>query len=254
MLRCAAVLALFAFAVQVRADAPATIARVKASVFPIGTFVATRAPQFEFLGTAFAVGDGSLLATNAHVVARSLDAAHRESYAVLLPATTHGASGQVRTVHSVVVDEATDLAILKLDDGPRLVPLALFDSDLVRDGQDVLLTGYPLGPVLGAFPTTHRGMISAIAPVALPQARAADLNTRVVHALEAGPFTVFQLDATVYPGHSGSPVYDPVSGRVLGIVNMVFVKGTKEAVLKDPSGIAYAIPAKHLQLLLERIR
>ena len=39
-------------------------------------------------------------------------------------------------------------------------------------------------------------------------------------------------------------------GEVLGVVNMVFVKSTKEAVLAQPSGITYAVPANHLDALL----
>jgi hypothetical protein len=31
---------------------------------------------------------------------------------------------------------------------------------------------------------------------------------------------------------------------------MVFVKGTKEAVLSQPSGITYAVPSTHLEALL----
>jgi hypothetical protein len=46
-------------------------------------------------------------------------------------------------------------------------------------------------------------------------------------------------------------VYDPATGEVLGIVNMVFVKRTKESALTDPSGITYAVPANHLRALLQ---
>jgi S1-C subfamily serine protease len=65
---------------------------------------------------------------------------------------------------------------------------------------------------------------------------------------------VFQLDATAYPGNSGSPLFDPATGEVVGIVNMVFVKGTKEAALAQPSGITYAIPSQHLLELLRSTR
>ena len=54
-----------------------------------------------------------------------------------------------------------------------------------------------------------------------------------------------------YPGNSGSPVYDVESGEVIGIINMVFVKATRESALSQPSGITYAIPVNHLQSLLE---
>jgi len=66
---------------------------------------------------------------------------------------------------------------------------------------------------------------------------------------------VFQLDATAYPGNSGSPLYAPDTGEVVGVVNMVFVKGTKEAALTQPSGISYAIPSRYLiELLRQRSR
>jgi serine protease Do len=60
---------------------------------------------------------------------------------------------------------------------------------------------------------------------------------------------IFQLDATAYPGNSGSPLYDSAKADAAGIINMVFVKGTKGAVLTQPSDITYAIPARHLQTL-----
>jgi S1-C subfamily serine protease len=65
---------------------------------------------------------------------------------------------------------------------------------------------------------------------------------------------VFQLDATAYPGNSGSPIYDPETGEVIGIVNMVLVKGTKEAALSSPTGITYAIPSRHLKALLDQTK
>ncbi|HNA28946.1 MAG TPA: S1C family serine protease, partial [Thiobacillaceae bacterium] len=62
-------------------------------------------------------------------------------------------------------------------------------------------------------------------------------------------FDIFQLDATAFPGNSGSPLYDGDTGEVIGVINSVFVKGAKENILKDPSGIAYAIPTRYVQAL-----
>ena len=64
---------------------------------------------------------------------------------------------------------------------------------------------------------------------------------------------MFQLDATAYPGNSGSPVYDPDTGDVIGVVNMVLVKSTKESVLTQPSGITYAIPSAHVLDVLKKV-
>ena len=41
---------------------------------------------------------------------------------------------------------------------------------------------------------------------------------------------------------------------VLGVINMVLVKATKESALTQPSGISYAIPAEHLRALLAKPR
>jgi S1-C subfamily serine protease len=65
---------------------------------------------------------------------------------------------------------------------------------------------------------------------------------------------VFQLDGIAYPGNSGSPVFEARSGAVVAIVNMVLVRATKESLLSQPSGIAYAVPAEHLRALLSAHR
>lgn len=237
------------------ADRADVVARVKASVVAVGTYERARSPQFQFLGTGFAVGDGSLIVTNAHVLPGALDGGKMETVAVLSPPGSKGGREQVewREARRVAQDPAVDLALLKVD-GPPLPPLKLKDSDSVREGQEILMTGFPIGAVLGPYPATHRGMIAAITPIAIPQARASQLDTPTLRRLSSGTFPVFQLDATAYPGNSGSPIYDPDTGEVVGIVNMVLVKSTKESVLKDPTGITYAIPARHLKALLDQPR
>ena len=230
-------------------DVSDTIARVKRSVVAVGTFERDRSPAFQFRGTGFAVAPGTTIVTNAHVLPDVLDPAHNEVLAILTPGA-HPESAEVREVRRIAVDAGSDLALLKLEGNP-LPALRLRDSATVKEGQEILMTGFPIGAVLGPYAATHRGMIAAITPIAIPQGRAADLNPAVVRRLSSGSFPVFQLDATAYPGNSGSPIYDPVTGDVLGIVNMVFVKGTKEAALSQPSGITYAVPANHLDALLK---
>jgi len=236
------------------ADRLATIDRVRSSVVAVGTFERTRSPQFQFLGTGFAVGDGTIVVTNAHVVPPLLDAARSETIAILLPGRTKDAKEevQVRDAKQIAVDPGTDLALLKIT-GPALAPLRIRDTDS-REGQEVYFTGFPIGAILGPFAATHRGMISVVTPIAIPQGRAADLDPRTLRRLSSGSFPVLQLDATAYPGNSGSPVYDPETGDVIGIINMVLVKSTKESALSQPSGITYAVPSRHLQSLLEKAR
>jgi S1-C subfamily serine protease len=244
---CAAVISVSTAAFA--ADSLDTIARVKASIIGVGSLERTRAPPFQFRGTGFVVGDGLTVVTNAHVLPRLLDSARSEVLAVALPA--HGTTpASVREATQLAVDYDSDLALLKLT-GTPLPALRVRDSDSVREGQEILLTGYPIGTVLGLVPATHRGIVAAITPIAIPQGRAGELDAAVVRRLGTGPFPVFQLDATAYPGNSGSPIYDPSTGDVLGIINMVFVKGTKEAALSQPSGITYAVPSTRLEALLK---
>lgn len=227
------------------------IARVRRSVVAVGTLQRTRTPAFRFIGTGFAVADGTRIATNAHVVDAIKDLARDEQFVVLLPGEKPGvqASATFRTVRRLASDPEHDLAVLALD-GPALPALALAASASVREGRNVYFTGFPIGAVLGPVPATHRAVVAAIVPIALPQGRAADLNPATIRKLTEGPFPVFQLDGTAYPGHSGSPVYDAASGEVVGVLNMVLVKATRESALSQPSGIAYAVPSEHLARLL----
>ncbi|HVC10788.1 MAG TPA: serine protease [Burkholderiales bacterium] len=225
------------------------IEKVKPSIVAVGTFERLRNPEFRFLGTGFAVGDGSLIATNNHVVPGALDSARFETVAIALPGP--GRTVQVRAAREVAADPSHDLALLRID-GPPLPALRVGDSERVREGDICLFTGFPIGPVLGLFPVTNRAMISAITPIVIPASNANQLNGRAIRRIAAGAYPVFQLDGTAYPGNSGSPLYDPRSAEVIGIVNMVFVKGTKESALTEPSGISYAIPARKLSELLTR--
>ena len=82
-----------------------------------------------------------------------------------------------------------------------------------------------------------------------PQARA--INLMPVFRQFRGPYPIFQLDARL-AGTAVSAISP--ERRSCGIINMVFVKGSKETALTEPSGISYAIPIQHLKDLLERSR
>lgn len=233
-------------------ELPALIERIRPSVHAVGFFKETSTPRFGFRGTAFAVGDGRLLATNAHVVALTPDDSP-DSLLMVSVRDTAGAD-RLRRVRVLVQDLEHDLALLQAD-GPPLPPLSLRkQSDpAVREGMAVAFMGYPLGAALGFAPVTHRGMVSSIRPVALPSPTATQLDARTATRLRAGGFDLYQLDATAYPGNSGGPVFDPGSGLVIGVMNMVTLKGTRESALSQPSGISYAVPVQHLQALLEQL-
>jgi S1-C subfamily serine protease len=234
------------------AQVPQVIAQVKPSIVAVATYRATRVPPFRFVGTGFAVGDGTLAATNAHVVPATLEAGADPEVLVALVPGEDARTGS-RRLTLVASDPQHDLAVLRME-GTPLKPLKLRDSATVQEGDAVLFTGFPLGAGLGLFPATHRAMVAAIAPVAMPSASGKELDATVVRRIRSSAFPIFQLDVTAFPGNSGSPLYDPATGEVLGIINLVYVRATKEAALERPSGISYAIPSKHLIELLERLK
>ena len=230
------------------ATLPQTVAAVKPSIVGVGTQLQTRSPAIVFSGTGFVVGDGLSVITNAHVVPDKLDAARMEQLGVVLP---DGAGVRFRPAQLVALDREHDLAHLRLEGAP-LPALRLGNADAAAEGQALAFTGFPLGMVLGLHPATHRALLAAITPVMQPSLSARRLDARAAARLQRSPFSIYQLDGTAYPGNSGSPLYDPESGMVLGVINMVFVKGLKESAISTPSGITYAIPARHVQELLDR--
>lgn len=233
-----------------RAELADTIARIKPSLVVVGMYNKLKSPAFAMRGTGFAVGDGRLIATNAHVVPEMSGTDSGQDMLMIL--SRHGSKTRPHPVQLVTRDPEHDLAILRLA-GTPLPALVLGSSDAVREGQAVAFSGFPIGGALGFSPVTHRGIISSITPIALPGGNSNQLKDKSIRSLRSGAFPIFQLDATAYPGNSGGPLFDTDSGEVLGVINMVFIKSTKESVLEKPSGISYAIPASHLVELISRI-
>lgn len=230
------------------ADLPALIERSKPSIVLVGTYSATDSPRFGFRGTGFAVADGTLVITNAHVLPSPevTEAEQRVSIQV------RGANGEwgLRIARIAALDRAHDLVALGFEGAP--VPaLNIAAPGLAREGRAVVLMGFPIGGALGFSTVTHRGIISAITPISLPAANARSLDPRALRQLRAGSFDILQLDATAYPGNSGGPVLDQETGEVVGVINMVLTKAGKESALTQPSGISYALPAALLPSLIE---
>lgn len=238
---------LFAVSMPGRADLPQTLAKVKPSIVGVGSIMPARNPARLFYGTGFVVGDGLTVVTNVHVLPSVLNTEQLEQLVVL---SGDARNPLVREAKTIAIDREHDVAVLRIKGDP-LPALALGDSNTVREGASVAFTGFPLGMLLGLYPATHRGVIAAITPYVVPTLNSRQLEVKTIKRL-AHPFNVFQLDAIAYPGNSGSPMYDPETGVVYGVINSVFVKESKENLLKQPSGISYVIPSNFIRELLAR--
>ncbi|MET0106716.1 MAG: serine protease [Sedimenticola sp.] len=248
------VLLLFA-AVQINtlfaSSLPDTLTRIKGGVVAVGTIIpvhhtASNRPRAKYAGTGFVVGSGKRVITNYHVIPETLDEKTKEELAIFVG---RGKLAQARKARVIRSDPVHDLALLEIE-GPALKPLQLEVGKSVIEGEEVAFTGFPLGMALGLYPVTHKTIIASITPVVMPAHTSKKLTAQQIKRLKT-PYEVFQLDAIAYPGNSGSPVYRIDSGKVIGIVNSVFVKSTKESILETPSGISYAIPARYIHGILK---
>lgn len=220
-----------------------TIELVKPSVVGIGSYQKTRSPALQFIGSGFVIEDGLTVVTAAHVVSELLRTDQGDNLGILV---RQGETAQFRAAAVSMLDREHDLARLRVR-GASLPALRMGNSATVQEGKSLAFMGFPLGMVLGLRHVTHRCTVSAITPVAMPSISSSKLDGKLLNQLQRTPYAVFQLDGTAYPGNSGSPLFDPDTGEVIGVVNMVFVKGVKEAAISAPSGIAYAIPASLLE-------
>ncbi|SEL80265.1 Trypsin-like peptidase domain-containing protein [Colwellia chukchiensis] len=224
-----------------------TVRLIKPSVVGIGVYTPIGQPKNKLYGSGFVIGDGSYVVTNHHVIARELDDNLLQKLAVFVG---KGQTAKVKFATVVASDKATDIAVLKIESEP-LPALTLAQQDFLPDGSEIAFTGFPIGAVLGLYPATHRGIIAGLTPTITPLDDTRQISIAMLRQLR-DPFLVYQLDATAYPGNSGSAMYDVNTGAVVGIINKVFVQQSKETVISKPSGISYAIPVKYLHQLLKK--
>ena len=222
-------------AMPARAEGPVVelIAAVKPSVVAIGTHEETRRPQDVILGTGFAVGDGGHILTALHVV-RGAPAGSLSIY------VGQGDDAEIFRVRQITADADNDMALLKIE-GKTLPALRLYLGKELFEGEEVAFTGYPVGAVYGLYPATHRGIISAITPIARSQVKPGDLTPDMIRAIDK-KIMAYQLDATSFPGNSGGPLVEPAEGAVVGVINSTYVQETKDSAADRPSGITFAMP------------
>jgi S1-C subfamily serine protease len=164
-------------------------------------------------GTAFAVTDGGILITNAHVVHECREITVRQADGTVLPAAL------------LAADETNDLALIKIA-APTLELAQFRGSPDIRQGDNVIAIGFPLSNLLS-------------------QGTATTLTTGTVSALTGirSDSRLLQLSAPIQPGNSGGPLLDQ-SGHVVAIVSSG-LNAVKLAVTKGviPENVNFAIKA-----------
>ena len=130
------------------------------------------------------------------------------------------------TARILLSDPRTDLAVLKIDAGPEILPFLQFgDSDRIQVGDLVLAIGDPFG----VGQTVTSGIVSALAR---SNGGASDYQFFI------------QTDAAINPGNSGGALIT-MDGRLIGI-NSSIVSGSGGNI-----GIGFAIPSNMARVVVE---
>jgi putative serine protease PepD len=169
-------------------------------------------------GTGFVIDTEGHIVTNAHVVngASSVNVALHD--------------GETRTAQVVGIDEATDLAVLKVDaPAGSLHPLRLGDSEAVSVGDPVIAIGNPFG----LEDTVTAGIVSAL--------------DRTITSPNNRPITgVIQTDAPINHGNSGGPLLNQ-QGEVIGVASQIQADSGNGGNV----GIGFAVPSNTVKTVAE---
>ncbi|MBD3280876.1 trypsin-like serine protease [Candidatus Dojkabacteria bacterium] len=175
------------------------------------------------VGTGFVLDDG-LIATNQHVVSQP-----NSKYFVQVDGVD-----EVIDVQEIFRDQVNDIAVIRVENNPVLVPLALGDSEGVRVGEQVIAIGNPLGELSGSVTT---GVISGLG-------RTVDINRGGFFNSNVETFDdVIQTDAAINPGNSGGPLLN-LKGQVIGI-NFATVSGA--------DNLSFALPINRIKSRLAEL-
>jgi putative serine protease PepD len=191
-----------------------------------GTGSAAPTPFGQGSGKSTATGSGFVVDSSGHIVT----AAHVIDGASSIKVTF--SDGTTRTATLVGQDDATDMAVLKVDpSGLNLHPLTLGGSASLHVGDAVVAIGSPFG---------YQESLSTGVVSGLDRTIQAPNGFTVAHAI--------QTDAALNPGNSGGPILDS-AGHVIGIADQIATNGSAD----QSSGVGFAVPSDLIAAELSRL-
>ncbi len=168
-------------------------------------------------------GSGALVTRTGYI----LTAAHVVSAAARITVVT---SNGEKTARVIRVDEANDLAVLKIE-GSSFSALPVAPSRGIKLGQNVATIGFPNVTIQGFSPKLTRGEISSL------------------NGLGDDPRS-WQISAPVQPGNSGGPLLDEYGNLIGVIVSKLGMKAAKE-IGDMPQNVNYAVKSAYAAALLD---
>lgn len=228
--------------------------RIAQSVVPILALFPEAPQKLMICGTGFFIHERGCVATAAHVARLEhkwvlYDAMLLECDVLVEQLTINKEKDDPRMKHS------WDMGVLQVHAPRKTFPAVNLSSKIqFRRGEPIAQYGYydqgvkyKVGAITGLNGLLTTGVVSAATHIRIGHL---DLGSRLI------------LDISAGPGSSGSPVFDPLSGDILGMI----VSGKEKRVLGPgenpnefkvehiPMGIAYSDPIVHLSMWLEKFQ
>lgn len=132
----------------------------------------------------------------------------------------------------VGADSLSDMAVVKIKGDYDITPLEFGDSDAMKNGDDVVAIGNPLGLDLSS--TITSGIISGT-----------DRTVPVETSEGKWDLDVIQTDAAINPGNSGGALIN-MNGELIGINSLKIAENGVE-------GLGFAIPSNEVQDLIDEL-
>src|SRR6516162_6687334 len=166
-------------------------------------------------GSGFAVGNGSTVITNFHVI----EGCNNVNITNIGP-------GVIK-----VADQRSDIAVIQ-SMRPIAGALHFRTSGTAKLGEEIIVIGFPLRGVLSSGPTVTTGIVSSLAGL-------------------RDDLTRLQISAPVQPGNSGGPVLDR-AGNVVGmVVSKLNVLRIARMTGDIPQNVNFAIPVSIITSVLD---
>lgn len=178
--------------------------------------------QVRALGSGFVISPDGYIATNNHVVRNATEI------------TVSFNHGETLTASIIGRDEATDLALLKVEPESPL-PFLKFATDaepLV--GEWAIALGNPFGLFQATEPTVTVGVVSAVG-------RDFELQENTVYR------DMIQTDAAINQGNSGGPLVN-ANAEVMGLNTFIFTQSGGSI------GLGFAVPAWKVKGIIDELR
>jgi S1-C subfamily serine protease len=212
---------------------PGSVAGIAARMLP--SVVTIKVNGSEGTGSGFIIGGGYIV-TNNHVVTLDGEVTHAALRVVFY-------GGQTEPAQLIGTDTYSDIAVIRVQQVPRVPALTLGNSASVQVGDPVMAFGSPLG----LDGTVTSGIVSALNRPVQPSAGGAGGTPQVF-------YDAIQTDAPINPGNSGGPLVNG-QAQVIGVTAAIDTLGGDPAigVQGGSIGLGFAIPINQARLVAQEL-